>query len=144
MKRGKKLLLSVAVLPLAIIQFAPILAGAAWLHMVVTLGAARRDGVYATPEHGMRVLVAETWIDVEKVEIIRAGPNSFDGSNPHVWFVTAKVWAARRGDWKPVSQRGYDSAGSFFLRVKDGWVHVAEGQLPEFVGGCMRLFGYSG
>ena len=49
-------------------------------------------------------LVTESWIDVEKVEIEYAGTNSFDGSNPRVWFVIAKVWAARRADGKPMSQ----------------------------------------
>lgn len=140
----KKLLLVVAVLPLAIVQFAPVLAGAAWLHMLAVLEKGKREGVYATPEDGMRDLVTRSWTDIEKVEIEHAGPNAFDGSNPHVWFVVAKVWAAKRADGTPISQRGYESAGSFFLRVKDGWVHVAEGQFPELVGHCMRLFGYSG
>jgi hypothetical protein len=81
---------------------------------------------------------------VERVEIEYAGPNAFDGSNPHVWFVTAKVWAASRGDGKPMGPRGYGAAGSFFLRQQDGWVHVSEGSFPEFVGLLMRLFNYWG
>jgi hypothetical protein len=144
MKRPKKFLLMFGVLILAIVQFAPVITAVAWLHMFVTLEAAKREGVYATPEDGMRVLVNKSWIGVERVEIEYAGPNAHDGSNPHVWFVTARVWAARRGNWKPVSWRGYDLAGSFFLRVQDGWVHVAEGHLPALVGSCMRLFGYWG
>lgn len=144
MKRRKKFLLIFGVLILAIVQFTPVITAVAWLHMFLTLETAKREGVYATPEDGMRARVEKSWIGVERVEIDYAGPNAHDGSNPHVWFVTAKVWAARRGDGKPVSRQGYDLAGSFFLRVQDGWVHVAEGQLPALVGSCMRLFGYWG
>jgi hypothetical protein len=144
MKRRSKFLLMFGVLILAIVQFAPVITAVAWLHMFVTLEAAKREGVYTTPEDGMRVLVEKSWIGVERVEIEYAGANAHDGSNPHVWFVTARVWAARRGDWKPVSRQGYDLAGSFFLRVQDGWVHVAEGHFPALVGSCMRLFGYWG
>jgi hypothetical protein len=140
----KRVVLILAVIPLAVVQFTPILVVTAWLHMVGTLAAARREGVYATPEDGMHVLVTKTWIGVDRVEIEYAGPNSFDGTHPDVWFVTAKVWAARRGDLTPVGSRGYDSAGSFFLRVHDGWVHVPEGRFPDLVGTLMHLFRYSG
>jgi hypothetical protein len=114
-----------------------------WLHTTINLEIAKKEGVYATPEDGMRILVTGSWVGVERVEIVYAGTNSFDGSNPHVQFVVAKVWAARRSDGKPVSWRGYDSAGSFFLRVEDGWVHVSEGRFPELIGFGMRLFGIS-
>ncbi len=140
----KKGLLIAGALVLAVIQFAPILVGALWFHMLLTVEHAKREGVFATPQEGMHARVERSWIGVERVKIESAGPNNLDGSEPHVWFVTAKVWAAKRGDWKPVSGRGYDVAGSFFLRVQDGWVHVPEGQFPELVGLCMRLFGYSG
>lgn len=89
----------------------------------------------------MHMRVTESWVDIEKVEIVYAGTNSFDGSSPHVWYVIADVRAASRGDGKPVHPRGYDSAGSFFLRVQDGWVHVPEGRFPELVGLGMQLFG---
>jgi hypothetical protein len=144
MSKPRKALLVLAMVPLAIVQFAPILVAMGWFHMLSTLAAARHEGVYATPEDGMRALVTKSWIDVDRVEIEYAGSNAFDGSNPHVWFVTARVWATRRADWKPVSPRGYDSAGSFFLHVQDGWVHVPEGHLPELVGSLMRFFHYSG
>jgi hypothetical protein len=144
MQLRKKLLLILAIFVLATVQFAPLLPVMAWLHMFVTLEGAKREGVYATPEDGMRALAEESWIGVERIEIEHAGPNAFDDSHPHVWFVTAKVWAARRGDWKPISWRGYDSAGSYFLHMQDGWVHVPEGHFPGFVGFCMELFDYLG
>lgn len=144
MGQRKKLLLLLVATGLVMVQCAPVLAGMTWLHMVTTLERAKREGRYATPEDGMRALAHQSWSDVEQIEIVSAGPNAFDGSNPHVWFVTAKVWAARRGDGKPISPRGYGAAGSFFLRVQDGWVHVSEGSFPEVIGLLMRLFDYWG
>lgn len=141
MKQLRKSLLAITALTLVIVQLAAILVGTLWFYTTLRLKIAKREGVYETPEEGMRVLVTESWIDVAKVEITYAGPNSFDGSNPDVWFVIARVWAAQRGDGKPVHQRGYDSAGSFFLRVQEGWVHVPEGKFPELIGFGMRLFG---
>jgi hypothetical protein len=44
-----------------------------------------------------------------------------------------------------VSARGgYDLPGSFFLHVRDGWVHLGEGQLPQFVGWLMTFYGFQG
>jgi hypothetical protein len=141
MSQLKKSPLLIAVLPLAVVQLAAMLAVALWFHTALNLEVAKQKGIYVSPEEGMRTLVSRSWIDVERVEITYAGPNSFDGSHPHVWFVVARVWAARRADGKPVAQRGYDSAGSFFLRVQEGWVHVPEGRFPELIGLGIRLFG---
>ena len=137
----KKPLLNIAILSLLVIQFVLILVVTLWIYTSVQLKIGRIEGVYPTPEDGMHMRVTESWVDIEKVEIVYAGTNSFDGSSPHVWYVIADVRAARRGDGKPVHPRGYDSAGSFFLRVQDGWVHVPEGRFPELVGLGMQLFG---
>ena len=144
MKQSRKLLLLVVAFTLLVLQGAPVIMAASWWHMVTVLGAAKREGVYPTAEDGMRARVAGGWLEVESVEIVHAGPASFDGTDPHIWFVVAKVWAAKRGDGKPVSQRGYDPGGSYFLQVKDGWVHVSEGSFPPLVGLTMRLFNYWG
>jgi hypothetical protein len=141
MKGLKKPLRKIAILSLLMVCFVAILAVTLWLYTATQLRIARIEGVYSSPEDGMRVLVTESWIDIDRVEIVYAGTNSFDGSSPHVWFVTAQVWATRRGDGKPIHQRGYDTGGSFFLRVQDGWVHVPEGRFPELVGFGMQLFG---
>jgi len=95
MNRLKKLLLIPVIVSLAINQLVSVFLASTWLYTTVNLKIAKMEGVYATPEDGMRVLVTESWIDVERVEIEYAGTNSFDGSNPHVWFVVAQVWAAR-------------------------------------------------
>ena len=129
---------------LLFVQLAPCVLASAWVCTVGTLAAAKREGMYATPAEAMQARVRRSWIGVERVEIVRVGPNAFDGSKPHVWFVTAKVWADRRGDGKPIGYRGYDLAGSFFVQVKDGWVDVAEGRFPELLGTLMRFFDYWG
>jgi hypothetical protein len=36
------------------------------------------------------------------------------------------------------------SAGSFYLRVREGWVHVGEGAFPEFIGWVMSLYDMEG
>ena len=144
MKTHVKALVILGALALLFVQLAPCVVASAWVYTVGTLAAAKREGVYATPAEAMQARVRRSWIGVERVEVVRAGPNAFDGSNPHVWFVTAKVWAARRGDGKPIGQKGYDLAGSFYVQVKDGWVHVSEGRIPELLGACMKFFDYWG
>jgi len=141
-KRVHKLLLLAGALSLLGLLFIPILVVGGWLYMASTLALARREGVYATPEDGMLARIERGWLDVERVEIERAGPNARDGSQPHVWFVVARVWAARRGDRTPVGGPGYDLPGSFFVHTRDGWVHVSEGRLPVLVGWLMDRYGY--
>jgi hypothetical protein len=75
MKQLNKSLLLIGILPLAIIQLAAILAAMLWFHTSLSLEIAKREGVYVTPEDGMRVLVTESWIDLEKIEM-RAGSRS--------------------------------------------------------------------
>jgi hypothetical protein len=126
----------VALGSLSIVLLIPFLVGAAWLHGAVVLALAKHEGIYASPEEGMRALIAHTWRNVDRIEIESAGPNRHDGRNPHVWFVTAKVWLQ--------GQERYQYPGSFFLHVEEGWVHVPEGRLPALVGTWMRLFRYNG
>ena len=77
----------------------------------------------------------------EPHKIDRAGIDRHDGSHPHVWFVIAQVWADRRPDGKLTSPRGYYVPGSYFVRVRQGWVHVPEGRFPHLIGTYMQWFG---
>lgn len=120
---------------------------AAWLaptvwrvYAVGQIELAKRDGIYATPEEGMRDLIEKSYQGIERIEIDWVGTNSFDGRMPHVWFVTARVYAAARGDGKTIGEGEFDLPGSYFLRVNDGWVHVPEGAFPEIVGQAMARF----
>ncbi len=40
--------------------------------------------------------------------------------------------------------RDHYAAGSYFIRVEEGWVHVSEGALPEFIGWAMEFYGMEG
>jgi hypothetical protein len=135
MNRGNKTLRIVAFGSLSIVLLIPFLIGSAWLHGAVVLALAKHEGIYASPEEGMRARIAQTWGDVDRIEIEYAGPNERDGRDPHVWFVIARVWL------KGEARTQYP--GSFFLQVEEGWVHVPEGQLPGLVGTWMRLFHYN-
>ena len=129
---------------LAIVLLIPLFFAGSWVYATGQLTLAKAKGVYATPEEGMESLLLQGLGEypVERVEIMTAGVNQHDGSQPHVWFVTAWVFADQRPDGKP-TERGY-GGGSYFLRVEDGWVHVPEGAFPEFVGWVMELYGLEG
>jgi len=125
---------------------ASILAGiilSGWLYTTAQLTVARSKGIYPSPEVGMRGLIAAGYVGIQKIEIVRAGINAFDGSDPHVWYVIAKVWADQRADGNAVGngQKDYDVPGSYFIRVKEGWVHMPEGAFPELIGFWMKVFG---
>ena len=119
---------------------------ASWIYTKAVLNHAKVEGVYATAEEGMLALLEKSYVEPE-VRIIGAGPNDPYGSNPHVWYVVACVWAEKRIDGSPVgnSRRDdYDQPGSFFLDTKDGWVYVGEGAFPGIVGTWMKAFGWAG
>jgi hypothetical protein len=94
----------------------------------------------------MRTLIARSYVAPGTIEIAYAGTNSFDGSEPHVWYVIACIWGGTRADGSPVgsARHAYDQPGSYFLAAKDGWVHVPEGALPEFIGYWMKVFALAG
>jgi hypothetical protein len=143
---SKRSLLPFVVIPAGV---AACLAFGALLSLINTtsrLAQARSDGVYSSAEEGMRALIARSYRNIQDVQIQYAGPNSFDGSHPHVWYVTAEVWAEARADGSPVGNgvRLSDNPGSFFLQTKDGWVHIQEGAFPEVMGFWMSVFGLAG
>ncbi len=144
--KPKRSLLPFVVIPVGV---AVCLAFGVLLSLIYTtsqLALARSDGAYPSAEEGMRALIARGYRNVQDVEIHYAGPNSSDGSQPHVWYVMAEVWAQSRADGSPVGHgvRLSDNPGSFFLETKEGWVHVPEGALPELVGFWMKVFGLAG
>ncbi len=110
------------------------------------LSIVRARGVFASAEDGMRDLIARGYVHPDKVQIVRAGTNSFDGSQPHVWYVIACVQGGTRIDGSPVGnpRHNYDQPGTFFLDTRDGWVHVPEGMFPEVLGFWMKFYGLAG
>lgn len=122
-------------------QIAAVFLASIWAHVAGLLLFARSQGVYPTPEDGMRTRIAGAYVDVERIEIVSSGPFFFDGSNPQVWYVYAEVWAARRADGSTISPRGYDRQSSAFVQVHDGWVFMSELAAPEWIGVLMQVFG---
>jgi hypothetical protein len=94
----------------------------------------------------MRAIVARGYVQPDEIEIVYAGTNSFDGNNPHIWYVIACVWGGRRADSSPVGneKHDYDQPGLFFLNTKEGWVWMPEGAFPGLVGFWMKVYGLAG
>ena len=79
--------------------------------------------------------------EVVRIDGVRGSPNSHDGDQPHVWFGGATVHLDRVPEgW----DRKVFSSGSYFIHVREGWVHISEGALPEFIGWVMELYGMEG
>jgi hypothetical protein len=92
----------------------------------------------------MLALVDRAFVATSRVDMLYAGPNSFDGSQPHIWYVIAEVRADRRADGSALGPHGCDAPGSYFLHTKEGWIHVPEGAFPGFIGFWMSVFGQAG
>ena len=117
-----------------------------WMYTIAALGLASRDGVYPSAEEGMLARIERNYAPPYEAELVYAGTNSFDGSNPHVQYVIACVWGDQRMDGSPVGsvRHAYDQPGSFFLNTKDGWVWMPEGAFPTFIGFWMKVYGLAG
>jgi len=117
-----------------------------WLYTTNRLQVARTAGVFPSAEAGMRNLIAKNYVEPYDYQIIYAGPNSFDGSSPYVWYVIACVWGGHRADGSTVGseRHDYDQPGSFFLNAKEGWVFIPEGAFPGFMGFWMEVFNLAG
>jgi hypothetical protein len=130
-------------LGIAFIFLVPLFTIAPLAYTKSQLELAKRDGIYATVEEAVIDRLGQGWggAEVVRLEGSYAVPNWPDGRLPHVWFGGARVWLDRVPD-------GYNrdnySAGSFYIRVEEGWVHVPEGAFPGFVGRMMEIYGLEG
>ena len=115
-----------------------------WLYTSVQLNIASSKGMYATAEQGMLAKIEKHYSADRNVKILYAGTNSFDGSQPHVWYVIAEVRATSRADGSELGHNGCDAPGSYFLQTKEGWVYMPEGAFPEFIGFWMKIFDMAG
>jgi hypothetical protein len=146
MKRSHSLLIRLVL----VVGIIPICIGvmliSSWLYTTNQLRLARAAGVYASAEEGMNSLIAKSYIEPDNYQIMYAGPDSFDGSSPHVWYVIACVWGGHRVDGSPTGseKHNWDQPGSFFLNTKDGWVYMSEGAFPGLIGSWMDVFGLAG
>lgn len=115
-----------------------------WGYTTLQLARAARDGIHASAEQAMLSLIEKAYADPKDVEILYAGTNSLDGSEPHIWYVIAEVRAAAHADGSGLGPKGCEAPGSFFLQTKTGWVHMPEGAFPVAIGRWMKLFKLSG
>ena len=117
-----------------------------WTYTTVVLHLAEREGTFSSAEDGMNALIARAYVHPHDTQIIYAGTNSFDGSQPHVWYVIACVWGGTRADGSPVgtARHAYDQPGTFFVATREGWVHVGEGYFPEVLGFWLKFYGLAG
>ena len=102
-------------------------------------------GTFPSPTAAMETEIREGWVGIQEAWIRDAGPGTALDGGPHVWFVTACVWAESRADGSPVgsSTDDFDFPGGYFLETQDGWVPMSEGSAP-FVGFWMKVFGLAG
>ena len=117
-----------------------------WVYATGTLAVLSARGVYPSAEDGMLALIEHGYVNPDDYQIIYAGTNSFDGSQPHVWYVIACVWGGTRADGSPVgsSRHDYDQPGVFFINTRDGWVFAPEGVFPVTLGYWMQLYDLAG
>jgi hypothetical protein len=92
----------------------------------------------------MRSRLNEHYTGIKRIDVLYAGPNSFDGTRPHIWYVIAEARAASRVDGASLGHQGCDAPGSYFLQTEEGWVWVPEGAFPGIVGFWMDVFGMAG
>jgi len=127
---------------LGLVMLVPLFFGCIWAYAASQLALAKDKGIYATPEEAVIAINSQGWGEAKvlRIENVQAGPNRSD-AQPHVWFGGAEVYLDRvpqGGRWD------HYSSGSFFIHVREGWVHVSEGAFPEFIGAVMELYNMEG
>jgi RNA polymerase sigma-70 factor, ECF subfamily len=118
-----------------------------WSFTTTRLDAARSTGVYTSPSEGMLTLLRAGYGGIEEAKVVSVQPETVPIlGGPHVWFVTACVWAEARADGSPVgsSTHDFDFPGSYFMDTRDGWVLVPESSDPLLVGFWMGVLGLAG
>lgn len=149
MQAKRKRIVRKAVLIFLLIMLLACASAPVW-YTLAALALVRGQGVYQTPQAGVIARANQYYCGVEKVVIDQAATNSFDGSNPHVWYVIYTVCAKNRTPCDPAHpgaplyHQTFERGGNFYLNVRGGWVMVPEGMFPEFIGFWMKVLGQAG
>ena len=127
---------------IGVVALVPLFFACIWVYAASQLALAKSEGIYSTPEEAVIGNNSQGWggAKVIRIQDVWAEPNSRN-AQPHVWFGGATVYLDR------VPQGGntdYYFAGSFYIHVREGWVHVPEGAFPEFIGWVMQLYNMEG
>jgi hypothetical protein len=116
--------------------------GCIWAYAASQLALAKNEGIYPTVEKAVIARNSQGFggAQVVRIEEVWAEPNSRT-AQPHVWFGGATVYMDRVPE-------GYNwdhyNAGSFYIHIREGWVHVPEEAFPEFIGLVMQLYNMEG
>jgi hypothetical protein len=129
---------------LALVALIPLFFACTWVYTSSQLALAKNEGLYSSPEQGMLLRTEKAYSPDRSVKILSAGPNTFDGSQPYIWYVIAEVRASSRADGSQLGRNGCDAPGSYFLQTREGWVYLPEGAFPEFIGYWMKVYGWAG
>lgn len=126
----------------ALLLLLSLLVAGPWAYAKAQIELAKRDGIYASPEEGFRMRAAAVeGAQLVRVENMESGPNWDDGRLPHVGFAMGRVIYDRPpAGW----DRNTGYPGSFYIRVRGGWVHMSEGVFPGFVGRLMEIYNLEG
>jgi hypothetical protein len=117
-----------------------------WYFTTSRLNASAQSfGIFPSPTEAVMTEIQTGWVGIQEAWIRDAGPETALGGGPHVWFVTACVWAESRADGSPVGSptHDFDFPGGYFVETKDGWVPMSENS-ALFVGFWMKVFGLAG
>ncbi len=120
----------------------PLFFGCLWAYAAAQIASAKSGGVYPTVEEAVVAKNSEGWgsarvISIENVHAAQNDPHA----QPHVWFGGATVTLDRI----PAGfNRAYSVSGSYYIRVREGWVMMPESAFPEFVGWVMSLYHLEG
>ena len=139
--------LGLLIIPIVAILGVGVFIATNWLYTTIVVQRAIEKGVYPSPEAGMIENSYAYYAEIEKMEIMYSGPNSFDGSQPHVWYVIAHIYGAVKKDGQPEKTyygKAYIVPGGYYVHTKEGWVQMPEGFFPEYLGFWMQVFGLAG
>jgi hypothetical protein len=120
------------------------------LYPIAALANARSKGVFLTPQEGVAAIASRWYCGFERVEFEHEPTDTFDKSNPHIYYVIYRVYAKNLPPCDPthpgpaLHYGTYERGGNYYLNMRDGWVMMGEGYFPEYVGAWMKVFGLAG
>jgi hypothetical protein len=128
MNRKRRIILWVVIAGLCLAVAFFIFAG---VYALLKINALRRQPAYATPEEGLRQLIPHWHPGVKKFEIEGKG----EEFSPDLIYIASRIWIG--------GNASHQSAGSFFLRTKRGWVFIPEDDFPWLIVLGKRVFALS-
>jgi hypothetical protein len=127
---------------IGLVALIPLFFLCSWVYAASQLALAKNEGIYNSPEEAVIAKNSQGFggAEVVRIENVRASPNNGNADSP-VWFGGATVYMDK-------APQGYSwthyLAGSYYIRVREGWVSISEGAMPEFIGWVMALYDMEG